>query len=85
MMESRIADQEEEKRARERIRQRIADDKVRCSLLKILLNLYNNSVVLTVLFFSMLIIYPINPLFLTFLLSWISALKNHDSMFIRVR
>jgi hypothetical protein len=45
MMESRIADQEEEKRARERIRQRIADDKVCCSLLKILLNLYNNSVV----------------------------------------
>ncbi|GJN15662.1 hypothetical protein PR202_gb02598 [Eleusine coracana subsp. coracana] len=29
MMESRIADQEEEKRARERIRQRIADDKVK--------------------------------------------------------
>uniref|UniRef100_K3YIM6 UBA domain-containing protein n=1 Tax=Setaria italica TaxID=4555 RepID=K3YIM6_SETIT len=29
MMESRIADQEEEKRARERIRQRIADDRVK--------------------------------------------------------
>jgi UBX domain-containing protein 1/4 len=28
MMESRIADQEEEKRVRDRIRQRIADDKV---------------------------------------------------------
>jgi hypothetical protein len=30
MMESRIADKEEEKRARERIRQRIADDRVCC-------------------------------------------------------
>lgn len=33
MMESRIADKEEEKRARERIRQRIADDMVCCYLL----------------------------------------------------
>ena len=32
MMESRIADQEEVKRARERIRQRIADDRVCCFL-----------------------------------------------------
>ena len=77
MMETRIADQEEEKRARERIRQRIADDKVCCSMLKFCLIYTNNSVVLTVIFFCMLIIHPINPLFfLTFLLSWISALKK---------
>ena len=52
MMESRIADQEEEKRARERIRQRIADDKVCCSMLKFCLIYTNNSVVLTVFFFQ---------------------------------
>jgi hypothetical protein len=84
-MESRIADQEEEKRARERIRQRIADDKVCCSKLKILLNLYKKFCSTLLYFFSMLIIHSINPLSLTFLLPWISAMKNRDSMFIRVR
>lgn len=46
-----MADQEEEKRARERIRQRIADDKVCCGMLRILLKHYtNNYVLLTVTF-----------------------------------
>lgn len=77
VMESRVADQEEEKRARERIRQRIADDKVCavcCSMLKTLLN-YTKTTMYSLLqlnFFlllllpSMIISHPVtNPSFLS--------------------
>lgn len=86
VMESRVADQEEEKRARERIRQRIADDKVCavcCSMLKTLLNytkitMYSLLQLNFLLLPSMIISHPVtNPSFLSFFFCYYLGFPPH--------